>query len=401
VANANEIDDRAELRESDVRHAHAVEASRHGRAAAPGYLGLPADEVPADAAEVTDEDAGEEQEEPKRPRRARARAQSTGGKAGSTTGHGGSRTTKGTAGGGGSGRRARASASGSGRDRPTGKTERQSQAKKNGSSRRAPKAAKPKPTKRSPAGKAAKRQGSSGKGRQSVAGAGTKAKRAAGAAKSAAESSAGSASRGLGRRARKEALHLTGSLVRHGLAAAARMAGQAVKGAATRGVDGLIERAHKLPIQRSIDVAVPPAIAWEQWLELRHLPEGTHRLTDVEYDDGELTGRIDGLRDRDWRAEVIDEREQESFAWRSIEGSDSAGLATFHPIAERLTHIELTVDVRPEGLGEAARLMFHVADRRVEEELRRFKADAELLNPDVYDELLEADDGDAEEIERG
>jgi uncharacterized membrane protein len=88
---------------------------------------------------------------------------------------------------------------------------------------------------------------------------------------------------------------------------------------------------------------------------------------------------------------VIDEREQESFAWRSTEGTDSAGLATFHPLSERLTRIELTLDVRPEDLGEAARLMLHIADRRVEEELRRFKADAELLNPDVYAELLGED----------
>jgi len=177
--------------------------------------------------------------------------------------------------------------------------------------------------------------------------------------------------------------------------AASRRAGKALTRAGERGIDGVIERAHRLPIQQSIDVAVPPEIAWEQWMELRHLPEGTHRLTEVERDGDELNGMLDGLRARSWSAEVIDERDQESFAWRSTEGSDSAGLVTFHPLGERLTRIEVTIDAVPEGLGEAARLMLHIADRRVEEELRRFKADAELLNPDVYEELLASagDDG--------
>lgn len=82
-----------------------------------------------------------------------------------------------------------------------------------------------------------------------------------------------------------------------------------------------------------------------------------------------------------------------------MEGADSAGLATFHPLGDRLTRIELTVDVQPEDLGELACLMLHIADRRVEEQLRRFKADAELLNPDIYEELLEGDNEDADHEE--
>lgn len=165
--------------------------------------------------------------------------------------------------------------------------------------------------------------------------------------------------------------------------------------ASSQGIDSVLENVQRLPIQRSIDIAVPPEIAWQQWSELRHLPEGVHRLSRVQREGDELTGHIDGPRRADWSAEVIDEREQESFAWRTTEGPDSAGLATFHPLSVRLTRIELTIDVRPEGLGEAATLALHLADKRVEGELRRFKADAELLNPDVYEELLSSD-GDSE-----
>ena len=49
--NSAEIDDRPELRESPVRHAHAVLASRHGRASSPGYLGLPVEEDQGEGAD--------------------------------------------------------------------------------------------------------------------------------------------------------------------------------------------------------------------------------------------------------------------------------------------------------------------------------------------------------------
>src|SRR5690349_10406382 len=50
------VNEDAETRESPVRHAHAVLAERRGRAGAPGYLGLPAEEV----GEVEDDQAFED-----------------------------------------------------------------------------------------------------------------------------------------------------------------------------------------------------------------------------------------------------------------------------------------------------------------------------------------------------
>jgi uncharacterized membrane protein len=157
-------------------------------------------------------------------------------------------------------------------------------------------------------------------------------------------------------------------------------------------VEKITNRSRRLPIQRSIDVAVPVDVAWEQWMEFEHFPEGVHRVVDVERDDGRLTGHLDGITSRDWEAEVIEERENESFAWQSVEGSDAAGLVTFHELSDRLTRIELTLDVRPTDLLEAAALTLRLADHRVETELRRFKTDVELLSPDAYDDLVGADE---------
>jgi len=95
-----------------------------------------------------------------------------------------------------------------------------------------------------------------------------------------------------------------------------------------------------------------------------------------------------------WQAEIREERTNESFAWRSTKGSDCLGLATFHRLAERLTRIELELDVVPVRPAEAFELMVHIADRRAETDLRRFKARLERISPDDYPSLVEvAGDG--------
>jgi uncharacterized membrane protein len=141
----------------------------------------------------------------------------------------------------------------------------------------------------------------------------------------------------------------------------------------------------RLPIQLSIDVAVPINVAWEEWRTWGSLPEGVHRIEDVERDGDTLLGHTAGPRAVDWEAEILDEREDESFAWRSVEGTDCAGLATFHQIGERLTRIELDLDVLPTNPTEALTFALHLAHRHAEADLRRFKAHVEFINPDVYE----------------
>lgn len=146
----------------------------------------------------------------------------------------------------------------------------------------------------------------------------------------------------------------------------------------------------RLPVQRSIDVAVPLRVAWQEWMQLDFLPEGAHRVHQIERDGDELYGQIDGAGQPDWRAEVVDERTEDSFAWRSVEGSDCAGLITFHRLSDKLTRLELELDVLPSSAAEVIALNTPLAQRRAETELRRFKAHVEFTNPDLY----EQDDSD-------
>lgn len=145
---------------------------------------------------------------------------------------------------------------------------------------------------------------------------------------------------------------------------------------------------NRLPIQASIDVAVPLEFAWEEWMTFESLTEGVHRIEDVERDGDHLYGTTAPPLSADWEAEIVDERECEAFAWRSLRGSDCAGLATFHRLSDRLTRIELDLDVLPTSPAESVTLALHLAHRRADTELRRFKARLEFTSPDVYESDL-------------
>ncbi len=141
----------------------------------------------------------------------------------------------------------------------------------------------------------------------------------------------------------------------------------------------------RLPIQVSVDVAAPLEVVWDEWMDSRSLPEGVHHVEKIKRKGNRLKGKIAGPRPSDWAAEIHDEREYESFAWQSIKGSDCAGLVTFHELSERLTRIELDLDVQPTKPTEALTLTLHVAHRHAEADLRRFKAKVEFISPDVYE----------------
>ncbi len=237
----------------------------------------------------------------------------------------------------------------------------------------------------------------------------------AGARSGAASKAASRATSGAGDKARKATKAVTpsgpstlaGKAAKKALKAVVKRVAQSgagvVRSATERGAGGArgaVESAlsKRLPIQVSVDVAVPLSFAWEEWMTFEWMTEGLHRIEEVERDGDELLGGLAGPRSTDWVAEIVDEREEQSFAWRSVEGTDCAGLITFHRLSDRLTRIELDLDVLPTNPAEAASMALGIGRRRAEAELRRFKAHVEFINPDVYepDEDGEPEDEDEE-----
>ena len=64
--------------------------------------------------------------------------------------------------------------------------------------------------------------------------------------------------------------------------------------------------------------------------------------------------------------------------WRCEEEIPHLGMVTFHELAPRLTHIEVSIDREPSGLVENLNRRLHLTDRVLHADLQRFKAYAEL-----------------------
>lgn len=181
-------------------------------------------------------------------------------------------------------------------------------------------------------------------------------------------------------------------------------AGSRSREAVRAGVARIVE--DRPPIQASVDVAAPLSVVWSEWMSFEWFTEGIHNIADVERDGDELTGEVCAPHERDWRAEIVDEREEQAFAWRSTDGTDCAGLVTFHKLGDRLTRIEADLDVMPTNPAETFLLTLPIPARRAERQLQLFKAHVEFINPDVYetqdsdDEQTESDqDGERENAE--
>jgi uncharacterized membrane protein len=194
--------------------------------------------------------------------------------------------------------------------------------------------------------------------------------------------------------AAKKALKAVARRVTQAGAGAVRAATERGAGAGREALDSALSR--RLPIQVSVDVAVPLDVAWDEWMTYEWITEGVRRVVDVEVDGDQLFGTVAGPRSTEWVADIVDEREEQSFAWRSVEGTDCAGLITFHRLSERLTRIELDLDVLPTNPAEAAAMALGIGRRRAEAELRRFKAHVEFINPDVYESSEEGESEDEE-----
>jgi uncharacterized membrane protein len=136
----------------------------------------------------------------------------------------------------------------------------------------------------------------------------------------------------------------------------------------------------RMPIQQSVDVAVPVETVWKLWNKYEDYPKFMHRLESAEKSDPthvQFTGKIWGIS-RDWEAKITEKRTYEAIAWTSEDGLDNSGVVTFHKLAPRLTRVELSLDVNPHGPIEKIGRGMRFTKRAVRADLHRFKAYAEM-----------------------
>lgn len=135
-----------------------------------------------------------------------------------------------------------------------------------------------------------------------------------------------------------------------------------------------------MPIQESIDVAVPVAAVFDLCTRFEELDRFSERIGEVEIEDDShfaIAVKI-GARHRTLAIEVVGEEPEERLDWEAAEGYAHAGVVSFHPLAPRLTRVELTIEPESESTVERVLRLAGVPERAIRQELRRFKAYAEL-----------------------
>jgi uncharacterized membrane protein len=146
-----------------------------------------------------------------------------------------------------------------------------------------------------------------------------------------------------------------------------------------------IGKGRRMPVQQSIDVAVPIQTAYNQWTQYEEWPQFMHRVTRVSQDDPtsvSFATKIWG-KTKEFKAKIVTARPDEKIKWEVTEGITHTGWITFHEIAPQLTRLELSLDLEPGGLLEkAARGMRHVK-RAARGDLHRFKAYIEAVEQET------------------
>jgi uncharacterized membrane protein len=145
------------------------------------------------------------------------------------------------------------------------------------------------------------------------------------------------------------------------------------------------------PIQESIDVALPLGGTFTLCSRFLDFPGYLDRVVEVEERDDThfvFVARI-GRRLREIEVEIVDERPDERIDWECGGELAHSGVLTFHPLAPRLTRLELTIEREPESLAERLSRRTRLAGRAIQGELHRFKAHVELLDEDFEDYVPE------------
>jgi uncharacterized membrane protein len=129
-------------------------------------------------------------------------------------------------------------------------------------------------------------------------------------------------------------------------------------------------------VTEAVEVEVPVRTAYNQWTQFEEFPkfmEGVKEIRQLDDTHLQWTAEVAG-KTKNWRAEITEQRPDERVAWKSEDGTDNAGVVTFHKLDEGLSRVTVQLDAEPEGPLEAAGDALGMLERRVRGDLERFKA---------------------------
>ena len=128
-------------------------------------------------------------------------------------------------------------------------------------------------------------------------------------------------------------------------------------------------------IEQGIEVNVPVRTAYNQWTQFEDFPQFMEGVQEVkQITDTRLRWRAEifGV-EREWEAEIDEQRPDERIAWHALDGTTNAGVVTFHRIDDGVTKVMLQLEIEPEGIVEKAGDVLGIIGTRTKGDLERFK----------------------------
>ena len=128
-------------------------------------------------------------------------------------------------------------------------------------------------------------------------------------------------------------------------------------------------------VTKSVDVAVPVRTAYDQWTQFEEFPRFMKGVREVRQISDTMTHWVVevGTATREFNAEITEQHPDERVAWRSVDGPRHAGVITFHRLEANRTRVTAQMDLDPEGFIETVGDKLGVVDRRVQDDLDRFR----------------------------
>jgi len=128
-------------------------------------------------------------------------------------------------------------------------------------------------------------------------------------------------------------------------------------------------------VTSSVEVDVPVSTAYNQWTQFESFPQFMDGVDEVVQKDDTLTHwkiSIAGVK-REFDAKITEQHPDERVAWKSVDGTEHAGVVTFHKLDTAKTRVTLQMDTKPEGLAEKVGDAVGLTNANAKGDLKRFK----------------------------
>lgn len=128
--------------------------------------------------------------------------------------------------------------------------------------------------------------------------------------------------------------------------------------------------------EKLIELNVPVSAAYNQWPQFEEFPTFMQGVREVkQLDDKRLHWRVEiAGQEREWDAEITEQRPDQLIAWRSITGAKHAGSVRFDKLDNSRCRLIVSMDYHPEGFIENIGDTLGLVEQRVQDNLEWFKA---------------------------